>query len=186
MFNFFISLSTSDKIQIISIISSTLISVISIGIAVATLKQSNYIARESNRADIVFFIDKKRTESFYSLIIKNFGNSSGKVIDIDIDPKLSYENSRFSIDKKVLTDYKNIFLAPGQSITSVFDFQSYPDREFNIKITYETLGKTYSESYTINLDYRDGVLSTSPTIRDTATALKQINESIREVSDKLI
>ena len=96
MFNFFISLSTSDKIQIISIISSTLISVISIGIAVATLKQSNYITRESNRADIVFFIDKKRTESFYSLIIKNFGNSSGKVIDIDMNPKLSYENSRFS------------------------------------------------------------------------------------------
>lgn len=186
MFDCFMSLSTSDKIQIFAIISSTLISIVSIFIAIATLKQNSYFTREASRANIVFYIDKKRTNSCYSLIIKNFGNSPGRLLEIDVTPKLSYKKTNLSINMKTLTECSNIFLAPSQSISSIFDFREYDDKEFKIKIKYETLGKIYIESYTINLDYRDNVLIEKPTIRDTASALKHINESIRELSDRLL
>ncbi|MDB8564562.1 hypothetical protein [Turicibacter sanguinis] len=178
-------LDISDIIQIISIIITTFISIASIIIAVATLRQTNKITKESARAYIVFYIKKERAQSDYSLIIKNYGQSGGKLISIDIDPPLSYDKSCYAIDRKVITDHKNIFLAPGQSLKSVFSFRQYPDTFFNVKVTYETLGEIYTDTYSINLDYTDSILQSEPTIRDTAEALKQINKSIREVSDKL-
>lgn len=185
MFDFFMALSISDKIQLFAIAASTLISVVSIFIALATLKQNSYFTREASKANIVFYIDKRRTDFTYSLVIKNFGSSSGKVLKLDISPELSYEKTSLSTNMKTLADYTNIFLAPGQSVSSIFDFEDYDTREFEVKIKYETLGKIYNESYTLNFDYRESVLTGSPTIKDTTSALKYINESIRELSDKL-
>ena len=178
-------LDTSDLIQIISIIITTFISITSIVIAILTLKQTNKITKESSRAYIVFSIRKERAQSDYSLIIKNYGQTGGKLISIDIDPPLSYEKSRYNLNRKVITDHKDIFPAPGQSIKSVFSFRQYPDSFFNVTVTYETLGESYTDSYTIDLDYTDSILTAEPSIRDTTDALKQINKSIREVSDKL-
>ena len=175
----------SDKIQLLSIISNSILSIVSVIIAILTLKQTNKITEESNRANIVFFIDKNRTSLAYSLVIKNFGNSSGKLISIDLNPKLSYEKSKFKLNSPILTESKNIYLAPNQSISSAFPFADYPDRKFDVTIKYKTLNKIYTESYTLDLSYTESVFTTSTKVENSIEALKNINESIREVSDKL-
>ncbi|MDU8964579.1 hypothetical protein [Clostridium tertium] len=177
----FENLSTSDKIQIIAIFTSSLLSFISVIIAVVTLKQTNYITRESNRANLVFYINKNRTEIWPSLIIKNFGNSPGKLLKLEIDPPIKELNK----SRKLITDYTDLFLAPNQSISSLFDINSLDAKLFNVKITYETLGKTYTDSYSINYEYRSSVIYTKTKTKTIEDALDKVNESIRELSDKL-
>ena len=181
LFQMLMSLSLSDKIQIISIFTSSILSIVSVCIAIATLKQTNYIARESNRANIVVYMNKNRAESWPSIFIKNFGQSPGKVLNIEINPSL--ENSITS--KKFITDYTDLFLAPNQSISTIVDIRNIDPKIFTINITYETLGKIYSESYTINFEYRSSVLYSYSQPKNTDDILKEINKSIREVSDKL-
>ncbi|RII32133.1 hypothetical protein D2A34_24755 [Clostridium chromiireducens] len=185
MFSFWNSLTNTDKIQIIAIIFSSLLSFISVCIALATLKQNSKITLDSNRAYIVFYIDKNRTEITYNLILKNFGKTGGRLISLELDPPIDYKKSNINVNLKTIADYTNIYLAPGQSIKSAFDFRNYPNTTLNISIKYETCGKIYSESYVIDLDYSKSILKSSPQIKDTTDALKHISENIREVSDKL-
>lgn len=185
MFQLFTSLSITDKIQIIAIISSSILSIVSVFIAIATLKQNYKITLEANKADIMFFISKDRSTKSHSLIIKNFGKSSGELIDLELTPPLSYEKSKLRSIEKSITEYKNIFLAPNQSIKSNFYFIDYPDKIFNVTITYKTLGRIYKNNYTIDLNYFDSVVTTSPSINNEVDALRSIRDSILEVSDKL-
>ncbi|WP_238899438.1 hypothetical protein [Clostridium sp. YIM B02500] len=185
MFNFFTSLSTTDKIQMVAIISSSCISIVSVLIALATLRQNARVIEEANKADIMFYITKDRSVSSHSLIIKNFGKSSGEIISLELNPPLKYEKSELNASKKTITEYKNIFLAPNQFIKSSFYFRNYPDKVFNVNITYKSLGKLYTNSYTIDLNFYDGVLTSATSIKGETDALVAIRNSILEVSDKL-
>lgn len=181
-------LSISDIIQIVSILLSLIISIVSICIAVKTLKQNNEITRNASRAYIVFYIDKFITESHHTLIIKNFGKSSGKLISLELDPPLDYSKSRLSgiSNDMLITNHSNIYLAPNQTIKSSFYFNNYPDKKFKVKIKYETLDKKYTDEYLIDLTYSKSIITTKSTISDNSEALESIRDSILGVSDKLI
>ncbi|MFP3153508.1 hypothetical protein LQZ18_03605 [Lachnospiraceae bacterium ZAX-1] len=69
---------------------------------------------------------------------------------------------------------------------SWFDFRSYPDKKLDIKICYETCGKTITESYSIDIDFIGNPLTMEPQIKDELSALKNINKSITSLSDKFI
>lgn len=182
-------LSLSDKIQIASIITSSIISIVSVTIAVLALKQSNKISIESNRANIIFLINKNRTDCDYSLIIKNFGKSCGKLIELDLNPKITFKKTSIETEIPIITECNDIYLAPNQSISSNFPFEKYPDRKFDVTIKYETLGKIYTESYTLDLNFINNIYTITETQSDSnsnpVSLLKSINESILEVADKL-
>lgn len=177
-----------DWIQIVSIVVGSITSIVAIAISVKTLKQSNKVFEESSRANIVFYIDTL-TGGQQFLVIKNFGNSIGKIISIDISPKPDYAKSPKLSGKPnpVITDYKNILLAPNQSIKSWFPFSRYPDKEFNITVKYSTLGKEYIENYSINLAYIEAIdylQKSSSHIDDEKEALVSINNTLLRISEK--
>lgn len=177
-----ISFSTdSDKLQFLSIVATSILSIISVIIALATLIQTKNITREANRANIVLYLHKNIYNRGSSLIIKNFGNSSGKILSITIDPKPKTISSL----NKILTDYTNIFLAPNQAISTWCKLDGLETLLFNIYIKYETLGKIYTESYSINFEYKASLISTLTESKTIEGTLKEINKSILEVSDKL-
>ena len=134
-------LTTADWIQIgIAII--TLIGIdVSLFIALATLKQNRKIFLESNRANIMFYVDYHPQTMRYFLVIKNFGNSIGKLLNIEITPKLDWKKSDVPQKMKPLTESTNVLLAPNQKISSWFPFKNYPDKIFDVKISYKTLNK---------------------------------------------
>lgn len=145
---------------------------------------------EQNRGNLVFFIIDRNTSPYsglYSTIVKNFGNSPAKLISLTIDPELDWSKTEHKTSKNfVISKSKNVFIAPGQFIESVFDFSNYPDEEFHIDIKYETMGKKMSESYNINLEYTNNKVTPKIDTKDTLTGLHQINNSIRELSDKFL
>lgn len=176
-----------DKATLINICISSIATITSIIVAVLTyknLKEFKLSRIEESRAYIVFYIDKKKSEDIHSLIIKNFGKSGGKLIDISITPKLDITKISPDYDSTV-ADIKNIFLAPGQYIKSNFDFRYYPDKKFSVIVNYECMGKVYAESYIIDLSYARSVLNPKQEYKNELDVLAHINKSIQEISDRL-
>lgn len=148
------------SIQLFLSIITSVTAILSIVISVLTLHQSNKVSRDSQRAYISFFVTKKENSIDYELNIKNFGNSSGELLSVDISPPLCYEKTELQLhNRKILTDFTNIYLAPGQSIKTFFPFNNYPNKKLDIEVTYKTLGAQYIESYHMNLDYISSILS---------------------------
>lgn len=179
----------SDIIQICIAIITFLGIIVSIIISILTLRQNNKIIKESNRAQIVFYIDYNPTCNMYFLIIKNFGNSIGKLISIDINPKLDWNKTNLKQELIPLTEAKDILLAPKQKVSSWFDFKDYPDKKFKVKVKYETLNKIYEDEYSIDLDYINNIdwltqYSFDDQSKDNKEVLYKINNSIKDLTDK--
>lgn len=143
---------------------------------------------EQNRGNLVFYI-VKRDNLFHSTIVKNFGNAPAKLIKLELNPELDWKKSKASstaLKEFVITNCRDVFLAPGQFIESLFDFRNYPDKEFNVNITYETSGITVNESYKVDISFKQHLASSHPDINNEVKGLKEINNSIRELSDRFL
>ncbi|KAB1438499.1 hypothetical protein [Candidatus Galacturonibacter soehngenii] len=117
----------------------------------------------------------------------NFGNSPAKLLSLKMTPELDWNKiGKSEVNQFNVTNLKNIFLAPKQHVSSIFDFRSYPDKLFQIEISYETCGKIITENYSLDIDYTSKLLSLHPDIKDEKHALKCINDSIISLSDKFL
>ena len=178
----------SIVVDIISIITSSSLSIVAIIISIKTLKQSNNAIIESSRANIVFYVDTL-TGAQQFLTIKNFGNSVGEILDININPRPDYSKSPKLSGKPapVITDYKNIFLAPNQCIKSWFPFSRYPNKKFTITVKYKSLGNTYEETYSIDLSYIEAIdylRKSDFAVNDEKQALVNIDNTLRSFSER--
>lgn len=167
--------------------TATICSIIAIVYTYKNLKEIRDQFFEQNRGQLVFYIDHSAVEIFSLLILKNFGNSPAKLKYIKFSPDLSWND----IGKPNLNDFdfsklKNIFLAPNQHIKSSYELSRSTIDSFDAEICYETCGKTYTEKYTIDLTYSHHLLHSDATIKDPVDGLKQINKSIRKLSDNFI
>lgn len=138
---------------------------------------------EETRAQIVFFIEKTHPTLSYNLVLKNFGKSVGKVLDIKISPTIQYSYKSNSRD--VSLDYKNTVLAPGQAIVSNFDFKNYTNTHFEVYIQYESCNKIFQESYAVNLSLLKDLGFKVPVIKTCEEGLDQLNRTLLGVSNKL-
>lgn len=155
-------LTVSDTIEIVSIIVSSILALLSLWIAVKSLKQSQksielaeLTIEESNRPYVVAyrdFIQVLNTPREY-LIIKNFGNTGATIDSVCIDPP--YENS--DVGFQDLKNLENHFIAPRQSISTVIFANATNNHRkgiAEIRITYHTQQRKYSETFSINEDLK--------------------------------
>lgn len=182
-------MTNTDWIQFWLAIGTLILAVISVIAMVVTLVQNKKINFETSRAQIVFYIDYNVATGRYYLILKNFGNSIGKLINMTITPNLDWSKTEFKQKLTPLTDSKNVLLAPNQKISSWFDFKNYPDKVFSIHLEYETLGKTQSEDYEIDLSYTENLdwliqYAFDDHTEDYKKVLYLINNSVKDLSDR--
>lgn len=176
----------ADIIQLALLIVTSLSTIASIKIAIDTLKQNSETIKDSSRAYIIFYIDYHPQTGKYYLVIKNFGNSIGKLKYVKIHPKLKSSVSGVH----PLTEATNILLAPNQKVSSWFNFKNYQDKIFEIELQYETLNTTYTEKYKINLSYIDNTnwlysCNIDDQSSDYKKVLYEINDSILNISDRI-
>lgn len=142
---------------------------------------------EENRGNLIFYICKSSIGITHDLIIKNFGNSPAKLLSLKNSPDLDWSKVvQAGVDDYNITKLNNIFLAPRQHISAIFDFNNFNETELDIEIKYTTCGKKFTEQYKINLNYLHKVFTLEPKIENEVTALKYINKSITALSDKFI
>lgn len=181
---------TSDIIQLTLLIVTALGTCTSIWISISTLRQNSKMIEDNSRAYIIFYIDYHPQTNKYYLVIKNFGNSIGKLDYVRVTPKLDWKKAKSNIELHALTDSTNVLLAPGQKISSWFDFDEYPDKVFDVELVYETMNKSYTENYKIDLSYLNNFewlhnYAFDDLSKDNKQVLYKINNSILEISDRL-
>lgn len=190
-------MTATDWIQFWLSIGTWILAFLSIILVVISIVQNSITNFENTRAKIIFYIDYIRSTDKFYLTIKNFGNSIGKLNYIKISPNLNYNKVKgYNNKHTLLTDSKNIILAPNQKISSWFSFRNYPDKIFDIEIQYETLNKrlfrkkhkVYTEQYKIDLSFINNVESLSHYAIDCENeiqALIWIEHQLSEISERL-
>ena len=148
-------------------------------------QQNQYF--EQNRGNLIFYIQKSSTGTSHDLIVKNFGNSPAKLLSLKINPDLDWSKiDRPNISNFNITKLKNIFLAPQQHIETVFNFNDFKESELDVEICYSTCGKEFKEEYKVDINYLRRVLTVEPKIDNELSALKNINKSITNLSNRFI
>ena len=182
-------MSTTDWIQFWLAIGTGILAFISVIAMIVTVIQNSKMKFETSKANIVFYIDYNIQTGQYFLVLKNFGNSVGKLLSMTIVPDLDWTKTKFNQQLEPLTNSKNVLLAPNQKISSWFDFEDYPDTIFDIHLEYETLGKLQKEDYIIDLSYTKNLdwlvsYSIDDNTKDYKKILYKIDNSIKDLSDK--
>lgn len=168
-------MSISDKIQILSIVCTSFLSIIAIIVSVITLIQNNKMIFESNKPYITIF---SKVVNFTSpktyLILKNFGKSGATILNIVCNEKIESP-----LSKAPFTNLNNFFIAPNQSFLYplVAKQTELYDKFLSFKITYRYLNKIYYENCNVTFNnYKDICYIKSHT---------SSNKDFKELSDVL-
>lgn len=169
----------SDIINIISIIASTSVSIVSIyysqkavKIASDANKLTSEITEEANRPVIVAYLDTIEINDFHKyLVIKNFGNTSATILDL----KFSKDVDTLGFNMSSLIGYT---MAPSQKFMHVLDNDLKDTIAVNIIYKNQT-GKTYDEEYLVKTDATSKLLWIGSSDADkTSKLLKNSVEAI--------
>lgn len=177
MFNWFLSLDLNMRVQIISIITTCIISIISIVIALATLIQTNKINKDANRPYIVISIDFIHVSSSRNkyIIIKNFGKTAGKIKSLSTSRDID-----FCGGLNPFSNLTNVMLAPNQSIVTACDFKSNSE-SILFNITYSDSRKSYTENFNIIPTFSSEIITkknSASNYSNTENLLVHITEEI--------
>jgi hypothetical protein len=171
-------MSLSDRIQLATVLISSITAISSIIISVLTLRQTNKITREANRAYINIYLDviaMNGNNSVY-FIIKNHGNTPGKIIDI----KCSLLDVKKVFILNPFEHLINFELAPKQSFSTFVKTDGIGT--FTCDIKYSQGKKIYKDTFLLNPSFADGVIH----IDRESNPPKEISDTIRNETEALI
>mgnify|MGYP003621982487 CR=1 FL=1 len=145
-------MTTSDIIEVLSIITSTIIGLISIyysnkaiKIASNANKLTAEITAETNRPVVVAYLETIEIESFHKyMVIKNFGNTPATILDL----KFMQSIDEYDFNMSSLIGYT---IAPSQKFMHVIDNDL--KGTVIINIIYQTVtGQNFDEVYQVKLN----------------------------------
>lgn len=142
----FSQLTISVQIQLVASCISAFVAIISIIIAVATLKQTNRITKEANRPYVVLYYDSIQVTSTIVnyLVIKNLGRTGAVIDSVSHFPLFESKYGRTPF-----TELQNHFIAPNQTVTTACDLKECKE-PVTFEVKYHDQGKTYYETFIIN------------------------------------
>ena len=145
-------MTSSDIIELLSIITSTIIGLISIyysnkaiKIASNANKLTAEITAETNRPVVVAYLETVEIESFHKyMVIKNFGNTPATILDL----KFIQSIDEYDFNMSSLIGYT---IAPSQKFMHVID--NYLKGTVIVNIIYQTVtGQNFDEVYQVKLN----------------------------------
>lgn len=154
-----IVLSTSDMIEIISIICTSLLSIIAIIISVLTLIQNNKMIEESSRPYIAIskHVVAINTPKEY-LILKNYGSAGAEIIDIKCSIPSENLLKEITDDRDPFSYLIGTFIAPNQTFSPVISTKNIQEENISFTITYKSGVKTYTTVSNIKVQQEHGIL----------------------------
>ena len=145
-------MTTSDIIEVLSIITSTIIGLISIyysnkaiKIASNANKLTAEITAETNRPVVVAYLETVEIESFHKyMVIKNFGNTPATILDL----KFMQSIDEYDFNMSSLIGYT---IAPSQKFMHVIDNDL--KGTVIVNMIYQTVtGQNFDEVYQVKLN----------------------------------
>ena len=178
-------LSTSDWIELIGIVASLITGIIAIIISVKTLKQNSIMIEESTRPYIVVYREYVQVLSSIHeyLVIKNYGKTGATIDSLSIEPP--YEKTDLPKKVSISDGISGQFLAPSQSLTTVLFANAFKNNRTGITrftISYHTLEKSYSDTFTIREDLKNDIGFVKP----EPSANQSIQKVIAKVTEEIL
>lgn len=176
-------LTLENYIDVIGILASLIVSLTAIIISVITLKQNSKMIESSIRPYIVIYIESIticEQQSYF--IIKNFGQSSGKIIKFTYPPILK-NTDQHALIKEAFDSIEGITLAPSQICLIPYDVTSLNNEEISFIIQYKSETKNYKETFSFNPQKYIHIPRLRPETF-TSDENKRIASSLREMIEK--
>lgn len=176
-------MSVADIINLSVGICTAITAIISVIIAVETMKQNNRMIKNSTRPYIAISFQSTNFQDFrLYVVIKNFG-SSGAIIK-----KLKYSDLLENVAQSGVSPFVGVegtFLAPGQSIVCAINTRKFRDNKIdtlNVDVSYSDGESEYSESFPLNYE----VYGKNPSIRASTEGkeLKIISYAMQDLVEK--
>lgn len=154
------SLTTSDIIEIVGIVTSLITSIVAIVISVKTLRQNSQMIEESSRPYIgIYGTSVYIHQPQYYIIIKNFGQSGALITSFrpSVDMQRIFKREGFI----PFSHIEGVSIMPGQSFRTAIDFDKVSSLNLSyitFDITYSCGKRTYSDSIQLKVDANLGNL----------------------------
>lgn len=175
----------SDKIELLGIISSSLLSVIAIVISVATLLQNSRMIKESTRPYVTVYSNTTYFQSiFYYLIVKNFGQSGATITNFTCDYDLKH--CAISFERAPFEHIVGTYLSPGQSLMCCIDSKKLcSEREtLTFSISYSCGKQCFNEVITLNCSADADLVKNRASTKDKE--LKIISYALQDIAEKML
>lgn len=180
----------SDIIQIISIVASTGLGIISLFIAIKSLKQSQRsielteeTIHEANRPYVVVYVDYIQVLSSVHeyIIVKNFGNTGAVIDSITFSPEI-FDDIRHD---KIFSNLTNHFIAPNQSISTVSAANVMSREDLNkiiVNLKYHDKTQSYEDTFYFN----DKILHDLKFTKSNPSKNKTLEEVITKSTEEIL
>ena len=166
---------------------SVILVIVSVCIAVATLKQNSKIIESSTRPYVGFKIERIDTGTDrFLFILKNYGSSAAiiKSFDPGIDAN---ELKIIPTELAPFEGIENTTLLPGQVLSSVINYKALKAITSHLTATIlytSSTGKEYLEKIPINIEMNSGFVSSRTDTK--GGELKSISYSLQEIVERIV
>lgn len=175
-----------DILTIFTIILSVLsfvLALTSVVIVIATIKQNNRMLEASTRPYIsVYFDYSQMGEPIGYFVIRNFGNSSGKIIALSYNDIVRRQPEDLCKITNILDGMIGNSIAPNQKFLIPIKLTHAPEGTCVFDISYCTSDKTYTEHFEIIVK-QYGKLSKS---RVAYEKQKSVSYPLQEIAERLM
>ena len=160
---------------------SVVLVIVSVVIAIGTLRQNNRMIESSTRPYVGFKIERINTGTDRCLfVLRNYGSSAAVIRRFDLGIDLSQIKS-LPTEIGPFEGVENTTLLPGQQLATVFDYKKLKELaiDLRVSITYESLEKN-----PINIYMNSGMVYSRTSTG--GNELKSISYSLQEIVERLL
>lgn len=181
-------LGASDWITLFGILASTVVSIVSVAIAVLTLQQNSKMLQENTRPYITIYFTVTYVDSACGyFVIENFGQTGAQITRFAYDPVL--KKSRHKEIKQLEEQFDRVegmYLAPHQKQIFTYVPETVPINPCDFLIDYTDGIKTYHNDCSINISAFDTAIKLRKPSDKEVKALDVIARCGQEIVERLV
>lgn len=178
-------LGTSDWITLAGILASTIVSIVSVVIAVLTLRQNSKMIHDSTRPYITLYYTTVSGASRRGyFVIKNFGQAGAYITEFSYDVSLRNNRIEPNIMNRQLDLIKGMYFAPQQKQAIMYYPETLPDHVCRFVIEYTDGKDKYAEICNIDVKNISEVAKYRNATKDKE--LTNISKLMEEYIERLI
>lgn len=166
-------MSVSDWIQVVAILVSLAVSIVSILQTRKSIKNTEKSIKDANRPYLSIYFETIDTIDFGKyIVLKNFGKTSAKILDITVDG--SPKSHGMDID---FSSMIGATISPGQKFSSVLE-NDFSENLFYSIVYQESDGEVHNDSFSIKTDMNASLPWKHKSSKDLSTTIKNATQAI--------
>lgn len=178
-------LGASDWITLFGILASTVVSIVSVVIAVLTLRQNSKMIHDSTRPYITLYYTTVSGASYRGyFVVKNFGQTGAYITDFCYDTALKNNRLQPETMNQQLDLIKGMYFAPQQKQVIMYYPETLPDHVCRFAIGYTDGKDKYTEICNIDIKNISEVAKYRNATKDKE--LTNISKLMEEYIERLI